>query len=82
MSNPFHESLTADNAALLLVDHQIGLFTGVRDIGVDELKHNVTCLAKAALRLNLPVVVTTTAADGMWGPLIPSCGPYCRKTSR
>ncbi|WP_431045442.1 isochorismatase family protein [Streptomyces sp. P1-3] len=71
MTNPFHETLTADNAALLLVDHQIGLFTGVRDIGVNELKHNVTCLAKAALRLNLPVVVTTTAADGMWGPLIP-----------
>lgn len=69
--NRFHETLTADNAALLLVDHQIGLFTGVRDIGVDELKHNVTRLARAALRLDLPVVVTTTAADGMWGPLVP-----------
>lgn len=71
MTNPFHEPLTADNAALLLVDHQIGLFTGVRDISVGELTHNVTSLAKAALRLNLPVVVTTTAADSMWGPLIP-----------
>ncbi|MGP3990437.1 isochorismatase family protein [Streptomyces sp. 3N207] len=69
--NRFHESLTTDNAALLLVDHQIGLFTGVRDISVGELTHNVTCLAKAAFRLNLPVVVTTTAADSMWGPLIP-----------
>ncbi|MEV0173206.1 isochorismatase family protein [Streptomyces sp. NPDC050803] len=71
MTNPFHEPLTADNAVLLLVDHQIGLFTGVRDIGVGELTHNVTCLAKAALRLDLPVVVTTTAADSMWGPLVP-----------
>ncbi|MGI5352180.1 isochorismatase family protein [Streptomyces sp. CA-250714] len=69
--NRFHESLTTDNAALLLVDHQIGLFTGVRDISVGELTHNVTSLAKAALRLNLPLVVTTTAADSMWGPLIP-----------
>ncbi|EHR51663.1 nicotinamidase-like amidase [Saccharomonospora marina XMU15] len=65
------ESLSADNTAVLLVDHQIGLFTGVRDITVGELTHNVTCLTKAALRLNLPVVVTTTAADSMWGPLIP-----------
>ncbi|MFI1399972.1 isochorismatase family protein [Streptomyces sp. NPDC020681] len=71
MQNRIHDTLTADNAALLLVDHQIGLFTGVRDIGVGELKHNVVCLTKAALRLNIPLVVTTTAADSMWGPLIP-----------
>ncbi|GAA2389918.1 isochorismatase family protein [Nonomuraea africana] len=71
MQNRFHDALTADNAALLLVDHQIGLFTGVRDITVSELKHNVTSLAKAASRLSLPIVVTTTAADSMWGPLIP-----------
>lgn len=69
--NRFHEALTTDNAALLLVDHQVGLFTGVRDISVGELTHNVTCLARAALRLSIPVVVTTTAADSMWGPLVP-----------
>jgi len=33
--------LTRENAALLLVDHQVGLFTGVRDIDTLELKHNV-----------------------------------------
>ncbi len=33
--------LTSDNAAVLLVDHQVGLFTGVRDIPVAELKHNL-----------------------------------------
>lgn len=71
MQDRFHTLLTAGNAALLLVDHQIGLFTGVRDITVSELKHNVTSLAKAAVRLKLPIVVTTTAADSMWGPLIP-----------
>jgi hypothetical protein len=40
--------MTRDNTAVLLIDHQIGLFTGVRDIGVAELKHNVVGLAKAA----------------------------------
>ncbi|MEU0370047.1 isochorismatase family protein [Streptomyces sp. NPDC006283] len=69
--NRLHEALTTDNTTLLLVDHQIGLCTGVRDIGVGELKHNVTRLTRAALRLNIPVVVTTTSADSMWGPLIP-----------
>ncbi|MFI2367367.1 isochorismatase family protein [Streptomyces sp. NPDC018833] len=67
----FHEPLTRDNAALLLVDHQIGLFTGVRDIDVATLKHNVTALAKAAQVLDIPTVVTTTGADGLWGPLVP-----------
>ncbi|MFI9340066.1 isochorismatase family protein [Streptomyces sp. NPDC052773] len=67
----FHEPLTRDNAALLLVDHQVGLFTGVRDIEVAMLKHNVTALAKAAQVLDIPTVVTTTMADGMWGPLVP-----------
>ncbi|MGN9779149.1 isochorismatase family protein [Micromonospora sp. H33] len=71
MQDRFHTPLTADNAAVLLVDHQIGLFTGVRDLAVSELKHNVTSLARAALSLDLPLVVTTTAADNMWGPLIP-----------
>ncbi|MEV4332853.1 isochorismatase family protein [Streptomyces sp. NPDC049597] len=67
----FHEPLTRDNAALLLVDHQIGLLTGVRDIGVATLKHNVAALAKAAQVLDIPTVVTTTGADGLWGPLVP-----------
>jgi nicotinamidase-related amidase len=66
-----YEPLTADNAALILVDHQVGLLTGVRDYSTGELKHNVVALAKAALALKLPIVVTTTARDSMWGPTFP-----------
>jgi nicotinamidase-related amidase len=62
--------LTRDNAVLLLVDHQVGLYTGVRDIETLELKHNVVGLAKAALALKVPVIVTTTT-EKIWGPLIP-----------
>jgi hypothetical protein len=51
--------LTADNAALILVDHQVGLMTGVRDYETGELKHNVVALAKAAKVLRIPTVVTT-----------------------
>jgi len=68
--NRFYERLTADNAALLLVDHQVGLYTGVRDIDVGQLKHNVVGLAKAAKVLNVPVIVTATSPE-MWGPVIP-----------
>jgi nicotinamidase-related amidase len=66
-----YEPLTAQNAAVILVDHQVGLMTGVRDISTGELKHNVVGLAKAAKLHNLPIVVTTTARDSMWGPTFP-----------
>ncbi|WIX77248.1 isochorismatase family protein [Amycolatopsis carbonis] len=71
VESKFTERLTRDNAMVVLVDHQVGLYSGVRDIAVEELKHNVVGLAKAAQVLGLPLVVTTTEADGMWGPLIP-----------
>src|SRR4030081_2120492 len=67
----FYEPLTSDNAALVLVDHQVGLMTGVRDYSTGELKHNVVALAKAAKALKLPLIVTTTARDSMWGPTFP-----------
>ena len=73
MSDTFmpYTPLTQDNAALVLVDHQVGLMTGVRDYSMGELKHNVVALAKAASILKLPIVVTTTARDSMWGPTFP-----------
>src|SRR6266568_2066499 len=66
-----YEPLTSQNAALVLVDHQVGLMTGVRDYSTGELKHNVVALARAAKLLKLPIVATTTARDSMWGPTFP-----------
>src|SRR5438445_10994181 len=66
-----YEQLTTDNAAVVLVDHQVGLLTGVVDIDVLTLKHNVVALAKAAKVLGVPTIVTATAPDSMWGPTIP-----------
>lgn len=40
--------LSKDNAALLLVDHQTGLFQLVRDYNFDEFKNNVLALADVA----------------------------------
>lgn len=45
--NRYLEMLSRDNAVLLLVDHQVGLLSGV------------------------PVIVTATMPDGMWGPTMP-----------
>ena len=65
------ERISRDNAVLCLIDHQIGLLTGVRDLTVAELKHNVVGLAKAAQILGLPVILATTAKNELWGPTFP-----------
>jgi nicotinamidase-related amidase len=62
--------LTRNNAVLLLVDHQVGLYTGVHDIDTLQLKHNIVGLTRAMLALKVPVIVTTTT-EKMWGPLVP-----------
>jgi hypothetical protein len=33
-----YEPLTSQNATLVLVDHQVGLMTGVRDCSIGELR--------------------------------------------
>jgi nicotinamidase-related amidase len=71
MTSSARVRFTRENTAVLLIDHQVGLFTGVRDIDVNELKHNVVGLARAAQALSLPIVAATTARDSMWGPTIP-----------
>src|ERR1700741_760864 len=71
------ERLTRDNAVLLLVDHQVGLYTGVRDIDILQLKHNIVGLTRAMLALKVPVIVTTTT-EKMWGPLIPELADVLR----
>ena len=71
--------LTPENAELVLVDHQVGLMTGVRDYSTGELKHNVVALAKAAKALKLPIVVTTTARDSMWVRRSQNSSKRCRE---
>jgi len=71
MASQQRSRLTRKNTAVLLIDHQVGLLTGVRDLTVSELKHNVVALAKAAKVLGLPVIAATTARDSLWGPTIP-----------
>jgi hypothetical protein len=63
-----HEPLTRDNAVLPLVGRQVGLYTGVRDIDMLEVKHNIVCLTKALHAIKIPVVVTTTAENMLGTP--------------
>ena len=59
------------DTAMLLLDHQTGLFETVRDIGVVELRINTTALAKLTELLKLPLITTTSVPDGPNGPQMP-----------
>lgn len=63
--------LDKDDAAVLMVDHQTGLLSLVRDIDPDKFKNNVLALADMAKYFNLPTVLTTSFEDGPNGPLVP-----------
>lgn len=63
--------LDKDNAAVLLVDHQTGLLSLVRDIDPDKFKNNVLAVAAAAKYFNLPTILTTSFENGPNGPMVP-----------
>lgn len=66
-----HDRLTPSNAAVLFIDHQTGLANGVADQSQPDFTNNVVALAKTAKLFNLPTVITTSAADGPNGPVMP-----------
>jgi nicotinamidase-related amidase len=66
-----YKRLNKDDAAVLLVDHQTGLLSLVRDIDPDKFKNNVLALADAAKYFGLPTILTTSFEDGPNGPLVP-----------
>lgn len=70
MSFKYHR-IDKNNAAVLLVDHQAGLLSLVRDIEPDKFNNNVLALANAAKYFNLPTILTTSFEDGPNGPLMP-----------
>lgn len=70
MNKPYTR-LDKDQAAVLLVDHQAGLLSLVRDIGPDQFKNNVLALADLAKYFKLPTILTTSFEDGPNGPLVP-----------
>lgn len=70
MTKPYVR-LDKNNAAVLLVDHQAGLLSLVRDIEPDKLMNNVLALGDMAEYFKLPTILTTSFETGPNGPLIP-----------
>ncbi len=65
-----YEKFGVDNAALLLIDHQVGTMGWVKSISFEEMKRNALMLAQAARILKLPTVLTSSMEEYAQGPLL------------
>ncbi|GGA82081.1 hydrolase [Arenimonas soli] len=70
MTTPY-KRLDKDQAAVLLVDHQAGLLSLVRDFDPDKFKNNVLALGALAKYFRLPTILTTSFENGPNGPIVP-----------
>lgn len=55
--------LTAENAALVLIDYQPGLIDGMHSIDRTTLMNNVVALTKAAKMFNMPIILSTIGVN-------------------
>jgi nicotinamidase-related amidase len=62
--------LDPNDTAVLLLDHQTGLFQTVKDVPVDELRRNTVVLAKLAGLAKMPIITTASEPNGPNGPLM------------
>ena len=63
--------LNPDDAAMLLIDHQSGLFQTINDMPFTAVRSHAVALAKMATLTNMPVITTASVPQGPNGPLIP-----------
>ena len=68
---PSSRRLSVDDAAVLLIDHQVGLLSLVQDYRPDEFRNNVLALADTAKHFRLPTILTTSFENGPNGVLMP-----------
>jgi nicotinamidase-related amidase len=64
-------AFTAENSALLLIDHQVGTMQLIKNIDVEQAKRMSLALAKTAKILGIPTVMTSSQEDRVQGPLMP-----------
>jgi hypothetical protein len=68
--------INVEDTALLLLDHQAGLFQTVKDITVAELRANVIALARTATPSEDAGHQTASVPEGPNGPLMPEIAEH------
>jgi nicotinamidase-related amidase len=62
--------LDPNDAVVLLLDHQTGLFQTVKDVPLLELRANTVALAKIAELAKMPIIYTASEPAGPNGPIM------------
>ncbi len=74
-----------NNAAMLLIDHQSGLFQTINDMPMPTLRAHAAALAKMATLAKLPVITTASVPQGPNGPMLPEIhanAPHAKYVAR
>lgn len=74
-----------DDAVMLLIDHQSGLFQTINDMPMPRLRAHAAALAKMATLAKMPVITTASVPQGPNGPLIPEIhenAPHAKYVAR
>jgi nicotinamidase-related amidase len=74
-----------DDAVMLLIDHQSGLFQTVNDLPMPRLRAHASALAKMATLAGMPVITTASVPQAPNGPLIPEIhenAPHAKYVAR
>lgn len=74
-----------NDAVILLLDHQTGLFQTVKDVPVMELRNNTMALVNIAKQAKAPVIYTASEPNGPNGPImeeLDAVKDYCQFVPR
>ena len=77
--------IDVNDTAMLLIDHQSGLFQTIGDMPMPELRARAAALAKMATLCKIPVITTASVPQGPNGPLIPEIhgnAPHAKYVAR
>ena len=58
-----------ETAALLLIDHQVGVMQMIKTLDIDDVKRLVLAVAKAAKALGMPIILTTSVETAFQQPI-------------
>jgi nicotinamidase-related amidase len=78
-------TIDANDAVMLLIDHQSGLFQTVGDMPMPTLRNHAAALAKIATLSKIPVITTASVPQGPNGPPIPEIhlnAPHAKYVAR
>lgn len=73
------------DTAMLLIDHQSGLFQTIQDMPFTRVRAHAAALAKMATLSKIPVITTASVPQGPNGPLIPEIhanAPHAKYVAR